>query len=275
MTASWQWPSLRTVFILNHEKIVIGHSWWWSLTCSPGECPQSCWGRPSCWRGQTRGHASSSDCQSSLCRCHQTVTPFIDGNQNQDVCPFFLDWMYTSQDKRAPGAVGAPPRPSRGRAWSGSRCWASRWGCLTSRWSPRPCSDPSAPSPLPSWCPCLWPDPWATWRGLGWWWCPRWWGNPRHHTRSWSVMLRIVKHDWIPNIYSRGGINWAKSLGAHIFHHKACKPINLGAKWKPLISSFQNYPWIWDLNLNWLSYGLEKERNLNLENSQNESSLLK
>ena len=30
--------------------------------------------------------------------------------------------------------------------------------------------------------------------------------------------------------YSREGINWAKSLGAHISDHKACKPTNLGAK---------------------------------------------
>ena len=83
-----------------------------------------------------------------------------------------------------------------------------------------------------------------------------------------KLLLRMFK-------YSRGGINWAKSLGAHISHSKACKPINLGPKWKPLISSFQNCPWIWDLNLNCLSYGLEKERNLNLKNAQNESSLLK
>ena len=74
---------------------------------------------------------------------------------------------------------------------------------------------------------------------------------------------------------SRGGINWAKLLGAHISHHKACKPINLGAIWKPLISSFQNCPWIWDFNLNCLSYDLEKDQNLNLENSQNESIFVK
>ena len=34
----------------------------------------------------------------------------------------------------------------------------------------------------------------------------------------------------IRSLYSRECINWAKSLGAHISHHKACKPINLGAK---------------------------------------------
>ena len=52
-------------------------------------------------------------------------------------------------------------------------------------------------------------------------------------------------------------------------------PINLGAKLKPLISSFQNCPWILDLKLNCLSYDLEKEQNLNLENAQNESVLVK
>ena len=75
--------------------------------------------------------------------------------------------------------------------------------------------------------------------------------------------------------YSRGNITWVKCLGANISYNKACKPINLGAKWKPLISSFQNCPWIWDLNLNCLSYDLEKEQNLNFENARNESVFVK
>ena len=75
--------------------------------------------------------------------------------------------------------------------------------------------------------------------------------------------------------YSRENITWVKCLGAHISYNKACNPINLGAKLKPLISSFRKCPWIRDLDLNCLSYGLEKARNLYLENAQNESSLLK
>ena len=62
----------------------------------------------------------------------------------------------------------------------------------------------------------------------------------------------VTKRNWHPNflMYSRLNITWVKCLGAHISYNQACKPINLGAKWKPLISSFQNCPWIWDLNLN-------------------------
>ena len=73
--------------------------------------------------------------------------------------------------------------------------------------------------------------------------------------------------------YSRENITWVKTLGVHISHKKACDSINLGAKLKPLISTFRNCPWMLNLTQYWLSYGLEKVQNLNLENAQNESVL--
>ena len=44
------------------------------------------------------------------------------------------------------------------------------------------------------------------------------------------MIILLLCLSFIIIFYSRECINWAKSLGAHISHHKACKPINLGAK---------------------------------------------
>ena len=45
-------------------------------------------------------------------------------------------------------------------------------------------------------------------------------------------------------MYSGEDITSVKTLGANISINKACNPINLGAKLKPLFSSLQNCPWM-------------------------------
>ena len=84
---------------------------------------------------------------------------------------------------------------------------------------------------------------------------------------SWKKIISKFQHSVSQNsfnlyfyhvrfyVYSQGVRTSAKTLGAYIFIYKACNPINLGAKWKLLFSSFQNCPWMWELDLNWQSYG--------------------
>ena len=47
---------------------------------------------------------------------------------------------------------------------------------------------------------------------------------------------------------------FAHFLRAHISNNKALNPIKLGFKWKLLFSSFWGCPWMWDLDLNCLSF---------------------
>ena len=63
-------------------------------------------------------------------------------------------------------------------------------------------------------------------------------------------------------------------LRAHISINKACNPINLGVKWKLLISSFLECHWIWDLDLHCLRYAGKHDRNLEIETAQNEWLLI-
>ena len=82
---------------------------------------------------------------------------------------------------------------------------------------------------------------------------------------GWGPNSMSISRDWVdlfkPNFlwhflwYSQGVRNSAKTLGAYISIYKACNPINLGAKWKLLFSSFQNCTWMWELDLNWQRYG--------------------
>ena len=68
--------------------------------------------------------------------------------------------------------------------------------------------------------------------------------------------------------------NLAPFLRANISINKACNPINLGVKWKLLISSFLECHWIWDLDLNCLRYAGKHDRNLEIETAQNDWSLI-
>ena len=71
--------------------------------------------------------------------------------------------------------------------------------------------------------------------------------------------------------YSGGDKTSVKTLTAYISHNKAKYPINLGAKWKLLISRFQNSPWMLHLELNWQRYDRKTEPNLNCKKVSNES----
>ena len=76
-------------------------------------------------------------------------------------------------------------------------------------------------------------------------------------------------------IYSGEDKTSVKTLKAYISHNKAKNPINFGANWKLLISSFKKWSWMLILTQYLLSYGIEKVQNLNLENARNESVLEK
>ena len=97
--------------------------------------------------------------------------------------------------------------------------------------------------------------------------------SPPIHAQLWpgSALPRRSEYWYHGHNYSQENITWVKTLGGHISHNKAFNSINLGAKLKPLICTFQNCPWILILTQYWLSYGPEKVQNLNLENAQNES----
>ena len=64
--------------------------------------------------------------------------------------------------------------------------------------------------------------------------------------------------------YSGGDKTSVKSLGGD-FSVNAFNPENLGAKWKLLISRFQNSYWMLDLELNWLRYDGETKPNFSLK----------
>ena len=90
----------------------------------------------------------------------------------------------------------------------------------------------------------------------------------------WKTRLELITCNFVFVKYIRESINSFKTLNVNISNNKARIPINLGAKLEPLISSFRKWSWILNLTQYWLSYGLEKSQNLNLKNTQNESSLL-
>ena len=66
-------------------------------------------------------------------------------------------------------------------------------------------------------------------------------------------------------MYSGEDKTSVKALGADISINNAWSPINLGAKWKLLISRFQNSSWMLDLELNWPSYDRETKPNFSLK----------
>ena len=66
-------------------------------------------------------------------------------------------------------------------------------------------------------------------------------------------------------LYSREFRTSVESLGGDFSINNAFKPINLGAKWKLLISRFQNSSWMLDLELNWPSYDRETKPNFSLK----------
>ena len=88
------------------------------------------------------------------------------------------------------------------------------------------------------------------------------------------LFVNLFSNDII-YIYSRDTQNWPFFKTADFSINNAINPTNLGAKWKLLLSRFGKCPWVKDLTQYWLSYGLEKAQNLNLENAQNESVFVK
>ena len=115
---------------------------------------------------------------------------------------------------------------------------------------------------------------WVPWGLLG-----------RQSQRKRDTVCRQSESDWtgtldlsegkeiamIIYIYSGGDKTSVKTLTAYISFNKAKYPINLGAKWKLLISRFQNSPWMLDLELNWRRYDRKTEPNLNCKKVSNES----
>ena len=65
--------------------------------------------------------------------------------------------------------------------------------------------------------------------------------------------------------YSQETINSVESLGEDFSINIAFNPINLGAKWKLLISRFQNSSWMLNLELNWLRYDRETKPKFSLK----------
>ena len=67
------------------------------------------------------------------------------------------------------------------------------------------------------------------------------------------------------NKYSGGDKTLVDFLGGDFSINNAFNPRNLGAKWKLLISRFQNSSWMLDLELNWPSYDGETKPNFSLK----------
>ena len=70
------------------------------------------------------------------------------------------------------------------------------------------------------------------------------------------------------NYYSQEGKTLVETLEGDFSINNVFNPINLGAKWKLLISRFQNSPWMLHLQLNWQRYDRKTEPNLNRKKSQ-------
>ena len=79
--------------------------------------------------------------------------------------------------------------------------------------------------------------------------CPIWiW-----HEKKYRTHMHVL--------YSQEGKTSVKSLEGDFSINNAFNPINLGAKWKLMISKFQNSPWMLNLELNWLRYDRETKPN--------------
>ena len=96
--------------------------------------------------------------------------------------------------------------------------------------------------------------------------------GPESHQDSWFWSNKQLFSD---GYCERPCINSVEYLGGDFSINNAFNPINLGAKWKLLLSRFGKCPWVKDLTQYWLSYGLVKEQNLILQRAQNESVFLK
>ena len=82
----------------------------------------------------------------------------------------------------------------------------------------------------------------------------------------WAVTSSVsFWHLQLIESYSGEDKTSVESLGGDFSINNALNPRNLGAKWKLLISRFQNSSWMLDLELNWPSYDRETKPNFSLK----------
>ncbi len=82
-------------------------------------------------------------------------------------------------------------------------------------------------------------------------------GGDRHYKWEECTGDRHYTYNHFSYSYSQETINSVESLWWDFSINIAFNPINLGAKWKLLISRFQNSSWMLNLELNWPRYDRE------------------